>query len=291
MSANRAFVYVATGEAYVAEAMRSAESLRRWHAEARIVLVTDVPPGTSTPFDDVCLPSGPIEHTPIDKVLACEVPAERIVFLDTDTFVLDDLSPIFDLLDRFDLAVLQDVNRGWNYQLPGVPLTFSEFNTGVIGVRKSPEMETFFRDWRAEYERLRKAPGFVSDQPSFRSALYRSGLRVAPLPSEFHFLANYPNAALWNVRLIHGRGDYAQMAALANETLGLRAYVPGLGVMTRFQGKGRLCRELARWGGRAMKMLLGGAGDLLPKHPTNWGAHEPDHKGSRRPQENEEKKR
>jgi hypothetical protein len=279
MSANRAFVYVATGEAYGAEAMRSAESLRRWHAEARIVLVTDVPPGTSTPFDDVCVPSGPIEHTPIDKVLAYGVPAERIVFLDTDTFVLDDLSPIFDLLDRFDLAVLQDVNRGWNYQLPGVPLTFSEFNTGVIGFRKSPAMESFFHEWRAEYERLRKDPGFVSDQPSFRSVLYRSDLRVAPLPSEFHFLANYPNAALWNVRLIHGRGDYAQMAALANETLGLRAYVPELGVVTRFQGRKKLLGELCRFMRRAMRLMVSGSKHLQAGHPTGWHKGEPDQKG------------
>ncbi len=269
------FVYVATGEVYAAEACRSADSLRSAHPTAKIVLLTDSPPAGSGAFNEVLRPQGPIEHTPIDKLLAYEVADDRVVFLDTDTHVTDDLSPMFEVLERFDIAVLQDVNRGWNYQLPRVPLTFSEFNTGVIAFRRNARVERFFQDWREEYNRLRKDPGFVSDQPSFRSTLYKSDLRVAPLPSEFHFLANYPNAALWKARLLHGRGDYVEMERLANETLGLRAYVPELGVITKFQGRKKLVGEVFRFVRRALRLTIAGSKHPQAKHPTGWNRNEP----------------
>src|SRR5207244_3989252 len=120
-------------------------------------------------------PAGPVEHRPIDKTLAIEAPYERLVFLDTDTRAFGDLLPLFDLLDRFDLAALQDVNRGWNYTLPDVPLPFTEFNTGVIAFRKGPAVEKFFSEWRANHEQL-KASGFVNDQPAFRRTAYHSPL-------------------------------------------------------------------------------------------------------------------
>ncbi|MFM8789098.1 MAG: hypothetical protein ACKOEI_04430, partial [Chthoniobacterales bacterium] len=118
----KGFVYVATGTAYLPEAFKSAESLRRYHADAAICLITDHPPAQSGPFTEIRRPVGRVRHSPIDKVLAYEAPYEQIVFLDTDTFVLDDLNPLFETLGRFDLALLQDVNRGWNYELPDVPL-------------------------------------------------------------------------------------------------------------------------------------------------------------------------
>src|SRR3954468_15439889 len=172
------FVYVATGTGYIAEAIRSAESLQRHHPNIPICLITDQATSTTIPFTTVIRPRGPVEHKPIDKLLAVEAPFERCVFLDTDTFVLDDLSAIFALLDRFEIAAHQDVNRGWNYQLPDVPLAFSEFNTGVIGFRNEPGVHDLFSEWRRNYGVLRTEFGFINDQPAFRRTLFHSPLRV-----------------------------------------------------------------------------------------------------------------
>ncbi|MDO8541024.1 MAG: hypothetical protein Q7S40_11355 [Opitutaceae bacterium] len=264
------FVYVATGSGYLDEARRSAESLRRHHPGVPICLITDQRVEPGAPFTQIQPPLGPVEHKPIDKLLAIEAPYERCVFLDTDTFVLDDLTSIFALLDRFELAAHQDVNRGWNYTLPDVPLAFSEFNTGVIAFRNEPAVQEFFRVWRGQYEGLHREFGFVNDQPAFRRALFHAALRVAPLPSEFHFLGNFPNTALWNVRLIHARGDYAQIAREANGTLGGRAYIPNVGVVPAFAGrKGWLKVTLAIFW-RMARLVVQPPRDSAAANPRKW---------------------
>ena len=131
---NAGFVYVATGSGYLEEAQRSAASLRRWNPGYPICLVTDNALPETELFDDVVFRTD-AEHKPIDKLLAIHCPYERAVYLDTDTRVFGDLSPPLALLERFDLAANQDVNRGWYYELPDIPVAFPEFNTGVIAYR------------------------------------------------------------------------------------------------------------------------------------------------------------
>jgi len=264
------FVYVATGPAYLGEAFRSAASLRVHHPDVPVWLVTDHPPAERGPFTEIRRPEGTVRHTPMDKALACEVPCERLVFLDTDTHITDDLTPLFRMLDRFDLALLQDVNRGWNYELPEVPLCFSEFNTGVMAFRNSVAVRGFFADWSRAYDELRVSAGFTNDQPAFRRTLYWSDLRVAPLPSEFHFLGDMPNCTLWKARLIHGRGETSRVAAQVNEELGLRAYVPGIGVLGNFAGRRKLLRDAWRLLRRIAGLLWRGPDDFLSRHPSPW---------------------
>jgi hypothetical protein len=271
---NRGFVYVATGSGYVEEARRSAGSVRRHHPQIPICLITDQPVRPDEIFTIVQPPRGPVEHKPIDKLLALEAPYERCVFLDTDTWALDDLTPIFSLLDRFEVAAHQDVNRGWNYELPDVPLTFSEFNTGVLAFRNEPAVHELFREWLRYYRELRTTLGFVNDQPSFRRAMFHSRLRIAPLPSEFHFLGNFPNYTLWKVRLIHARGDYAQIARDVNTTLGGRAYIPNVGVVPAFAGRKGWLRVTLRNFARMLRLVLRPPADSAAANPRRWWLEE-----------------
>lgn len=214
--------------------------------QARVALITDQPPPTDSGLFTHVLVRTVVCHRPIDKLLAWEAPFERCVFLDSDTHVCGDLSDLFGLLDTFDLAVAPETLRGLHYNLPGVPGAFSEFNTGVIAFRRNPDVEKFFRSWRTDYDTLFTERGFVADQPSFRWSAFRSTLRIAPLPSEFHFIALTPNYTMWQVRLVHGRQNPATLAKALNHRLGARAYVPGLGTITGFQGYrhwlGQSCR-------------------------------------------------
>lgn len=278
----RGFVYVATGTAYLAEAQRSAASLRRHHRDIPICLVTDRAPADRTPFDEIMLRAD-AQQKPIDKLLAWHCPYERAVFLDTDTCIFGDLSPLFDLLDRFDLAVLQDVNRGWSYELPGVPACFTEFNTGVIAFRRTPGVGAFFANWRRNHEHLGRTGGFVNDQPAFRQTLYASDLRVAPLPSEFHFLANFPNALLWKVRLIHARGNLEEMARQIDERLGCRVFIPEVGVVTRFAGRRRWLGETWRTAWRMARLLWRPPADSAAANPGKWWLDPPPPDSGQRP--------
>jgi hypothetical protein len=268
------FVYVATGEGYVREAVHSGATLRRHHPEIPIYLLTDCPPKEAGPFTEVLRPRGLVEHSPIDKLLAYEAPHERVVFLDSDTHVLGDLTSMFEVLDTFDIALLQEVSRGWDYQLPGVPLAFPEFNTGVVAFRKSDEMKSFFEEWRVNFARfhetlLKRGTPFT-DQPSLRYTLFHSKLRVATLPSEYHFFGDYPNYIMWKALLLHGRGNYERVARQVNEQLGYRAYLPQIGVVTSYQGKKKLLSDWLRLTRRMLRLLVCGSENVNSKRPSMW---------------------
>jgi hypothetical protein len=270
MTENCGFVYVATGEGYLKEALLSASSLRAVMPNASICLITDVTsPMPSGLFDTVRLETE-VCRNPIDKLRSIDCPYERVIFLDTDTYVCGDLSELFDLLDRFDLALLQENHRGWDYTLAGVPSSFPEYNTGVIVFRRSAAVRSLFETWRKNYDELRQSQELRNDQPAFRQALYFSELRVATLPSEFHFLGNVPNYAMWEIRLVHGRGNLPKIAQLANESLGARAYVPAVGVMRSFLGRKIWLTSMVRFGWRALKIFLRPPVDTSLLNPGRW---------------------
>lgn len=251
---NNGFVYVATGAAYVAEALVSLRSLRAAMPGARVALVTDAAPSPADEalFDHVIVRTDTLRQ-PIDKLLAWHAPFDRCVFLDTDTHVGGDLGELFQLLDRFDLAAAPETLRGWHYKLPGVPHAFPEFNTGVIAFGRSPQSEAFFHDWRRRHAGLALSEGFVSDQPAFRAAAFESPARITPLPSEYHFILNTPNYTMWQALLLHGRGDLPSRLAAINRRAGARVHVPGLGVILGFQGRRHWFTQLLRllWNGFA----------------------------------------
>jgi len=270
MIETRGFVYVATGEGYVKEAIASATSLRSAMPDASICLIADLPPAAASGlFDTVQIVTG-VCHNPIDKFLSIDCPYERAIFLDTDTYVCGDLSEMFDLLDRFDLAALQENHRGWDYTLTSVPAPFPEYNTGVIVFRRNAAVRQLFETWRETYDRLRQSQGLRNDQPAFRQALFFSDLRVATLPSEYHFLGNVPNYAMWKIRLVHGRGNLPLIAELVNENLGPRTYLPSVGTLNSFLGRKIWLWSMVRYGWRMLKVFFHPPADASLLNPGRW---------------------
>lgn len=268
------FVYVATGARYVAEARVSAASLRAAMPSAKIVLITDAPVADAeSSFTQVMVVTG-VQHRPIDKLLAWEAPFDHCVFLDTDTHVSGDLADLFALLDSFDLAVAPETLRGLHYTLPGVPAAFSEFNTGVVAFRRTPVVAGFFQSWRSHYEQLLASHGFISDQPAFRWTAFRSAVRIAPLPSEYHFIAHTPNYTMWQVRLVHGRDDPAAVAQELNARLGARAYVPGFGRIEGYQGRKHWLLQLVRLFVRGLRVALASFRPAKPSSQAHWTQEE-----------------
>jgi len=251
------FVYVATGPKYVAEACASAATLRTAMPSAQIALITDFSPGPEAArlFSHVTLRPD-AERRPIDKLLAWYAPFDRCVFLDTDTLIAGDITDLFDLLDSFDLAATVETLRGLHYTLPDVPASFSEYNTGVVVFRRTPEVAAFFKTWREDYDRLHASHGFVSDQPAFRWAAFRSQIRIAPVPSEYHFITTTPNYVMWQARLLHGRNNLPGLAQEINSHLGARVYVPRLGIIHPFQGRRTWLQQLIRLGVHALRMAI-----------------------------------
>jgi hypothetical protein len=210
------FFYVATGERYIGEAVRSAVSCRVHMPNRKIVLVT--PDQVVHDVFDAVIPFGRHIGDPFLLKIAgiAAIDVERFVFLDTDTYLLDDISELDAMLDRFDIAAAHAPVRLQSNIWPeahefveGVPACFPEYNTGVIALRNSPRMRDMFDCWQAAYlDHMRSSrPPRTQDQASFRAAIYRSDLRIATLPPEYNCRFSYPVSVCGKVKLLHGRGD------------------------------------------------------------------------------------
>ena len=177
-------IYAAIGGRYIREAKVSAASVRARLPGYRIVLFCDSAPANAGPFDEIRVITPRTAAPHLDKLLAMkESPFERTLFLDVDTFLCDSPDGLFDLLDRFDIAMAHDPRYGEPYpEGTGVPPSFPEFNQGVVLFRRSVEMAAALQsalDWAHQ-------SGRWDDQVALRIALYHSDLRIAPLPPEYN---------------------------------------------------------------------------------------------------------
>jgi hypothetical protein len=263
-------VYVATGEGYVQEALRSATRLKAVMPNEKVCLITDVRPPATAVFDEI-IETRNCVRGPIDKVLAVEAPFDDVIFVDTDTYAVSDLTGVFDVLKGFDFALLHETRRGWDYELPDVPRAFSEYNTGVVAFRNSPEVKEFFREWRTQFDAMKSIlPVPNTDQPSFRRTIFHSKLRIATLPSEYHFLSDSPNYVMWDAKLIHGRRGGAEVDQVVNSLMGCRVYVPHLGVIGAYEGRKGLIKSGAKLLKNVARCFVTPPADLSQRAPAKW---------------------
>jgi len=200
--ANRGVLYVVVGsnDIYAKAVVRSAISLRRVMPDLPIAIASDRM--IDGPFD---------RHISIEEtdgfrakiVGMMQTPFEQTVFLDADTFVLADIGDVFELLDRYDMALVHEPSRV-SLVLDDVPASFPEFNSGVIAYRSTPLVQSALADWLREYGEIRPRPK-TQDQPSLRRVLYRTTeLRIATLTSEFNRRIDTAGYFHGQIRVLHG---------------------------------------------------------------------------------------
>lgn len=216
-------IYVAQGAGYLDLAERSAASLRAQSPEVPALLFTDQPKVRPGLFAEV----RPIQGGGPAPKLAClpHSPFARTLYLDCDTLVLAPLGDLFDLLDRFELAVAHDVRRTSALIREGhrsdPPYAFPQMNCGVMLYRRSAAVTALLADWQARY----RAAGRARDQVSFRDLLWESDVRFYVLPPEFNLrrvtemdawepLDARPTILHSHRLLQHLRGDLAQLEDL-----------------------------------------------------------------------------
>jgi len=178
-------IYVATGPDYRALAQASARSLRAVEPGLAVDLFTDDPaaaePGL---FDAVHEIADPHPRSKLDCMAKTRF--ERTLFLDADTLVLSPLGDLFDVLERFELALAHDVRRASALIRTGhaveTPYAFPQLNSGVLLYRRSAAMLAFLADWARRFAET----GGTRDQPVLRDMLWQSDLRFWVLPPEFN---------------------------------------------------------------------------------------------------------
>lgn len=225
-----AVVYVATRSRYLDEAWRSARSVKR-HMDVDIHLFTSLKlrrDARRGPFDRVI---GFDDHVQgfADSILDdTHLVADKILFLDSDTFVASSLSDVFDELDHTDLVCCWDPTRTGtapHTHEHDVPETWPQVNTGVLGLRDCPDIRYLLDRWRVHYERQREHYVAGLNQPAFRQAVHEVKPDMHVLPAEYNWRlgtnANQINYAAGPVKIIHGRStlfDLDELADLVNET-------------------------------------------------------------------------
>lgn len=229
----RGVIYVATGEKFVAEAEASLATLRRSNPGLPAVLLTDALPARAEPWDEVMVDPELKEQGARAKLHMDRAPWECCLFLDTDTMVCSSLSAGFALLDRFDFAGEHN-HSGHHYEVPGLPTSFPEINSGVLFWKKNAATRALFDRWRELYDAdAKKYGGRKWDQKSLRQAVWESEVRFTNLPAAYNLMTYFPAALEGRVVVAHGRSmkNLERMRDRLSNTDLLRAYVPGLGAL------------------------------------------------------------
>src|ERR1700761_2704968 len=139
-AAPEGIVYSCSGGPYVAEALRSARSSIRHNALPHVLFASvDVAPEPGLQVARF-LPS---PNPYVDKIANMRrSPFQRTIYLDTDTFVVDQIVDVLALLDRYDIVAAHAPGyRG--LADPEVPRAFYELNTGVLAWRASERLHAF----------------------------------------------------------------------------------------------------------------------------------------------------
>jgi hypothetical protein len=225
-------MYSCVGEQYIAEAIESARSSLRHNAVPHLLFAAgEVPP---VPEGLSVVRFQAISSYPwVDRIANMRrSPFQRTLYLDSDTFVVDEVAHVLDVFDNYDVAAaFSPGHRG--LADPEVPIAFAEFNCGVIAWRSSEAVAEFLRCWEEthcawlEEEVLEGLPGnrehpsrsWPGDQPPFRRCAWQHGMRVYVLPPEYNLRLGIQTTVAGRVRLIHGRfGDYELLARRMNKS-------------------------------------------------------------------------
>ena len=250
MKKTKGVIYITTGKKYVEEVIRSAASLKKHMPKLPITIFSDEELSSSL-FDKVIKIKNPKYRMEDKSENISKSPYDYTLFLDADTYICDDISELFELLNRFDIGLAHAKIRK-DYFRKGIPDSFPEFNGGVILFKKSPKMNNFFSEWRKLYSKDKnkdvsnfyseeflkyKGKEFLSrkkeitikkginEQPSLGEALYKSNLRISILPEEYNLRMSIGYVG-GKVKIIHTHAKNPEkIAEIINSKIRPRIYM------------------------------------------------------------------
>ncbi|RJQ17473.1 MAG: hypothetical protein C4560_08590 [Nitrospiraceae bacterium] len=208
------FLYIAFGIKYIKEAIFSAKSLRKFHPDASITIITDRQIDSDLFSKEVIKPSN---KSYVDKIKYMrESPYEKTMFLDTDTYICDKIGSVFGLLKYFDVCMATEIGRPLFKDLPEGFEDHKEFNTGVILFNNNSKVQKLFELWEKTFETRKHLDSH--DQPSMAIALAYSDVKFGVLPNEYNVRAIYPEVLSREVTIIHARlRDYQKTLKKLNK--------------------------------------------------------------------------
>jgi hypothetical protein len=233
-------IYIITkDERYVNLLAASAASLKRVMPNLPITVFSQFP--VSSPNFDNVIPVNTEGDGFYDKArLMLDSPYDRTLFLDADIYVAEPVPELFALLDRFDCAATHEeyLNTDWfnDYSRPDVPISFPEFNTGVLAFKRSSDMQRVLQEWSRLYnEFLKINPNTsINDQPFFRVAAYHGDARIATLGREYNCKFRGQGYLNGPLKVLHGHVKFKmnlphieRVLRIMNSSMRPRVYIAG----------------------------------------------------------------
>lgn len=231
-------LYIASGRKYHNEAVNAIKRTKKIMPSVPIALCTDWKGENKCKEIDYYIELENPSYTFGDKVNNYyNSPFDKTIFLDTDTYIIDSIEVLFEMLDRFDvLASHAPIEED---EIIMLPEAFAEMNSGVIAYKKNKRTEKMFEMYKSNYEECyqyytTKYNDVPPDQPSFRYAVYHTDVKFCFLPHEYNCMVDFPCFLSNIVHIIHGHYENEIMgrkAELINENTDLRLYNPNKGVI------------------------------------------------------------
>jgi hypothetical protein len=205
---NTGFIYVVDGKRWAREASYAIKQLRR-------VSVLPICVISSENFRDIEILQNENDNVIVkiiseiknsnfcSKVLGMmESPFKNNLYMDTDTFVVQNIDHVFNLLDLCDIAMKIEPNistglYGVSDKYDGI---FSEFNTGVILYKKNTQVLQLFGEWSNAIIYKSYSQDYF-DMPQLRNVLIKTKIEVKILP----FSEVYNMSGLRTYKIIHGK--------------------------------------------------------------------------------------
>lgn len=238
MTMDKGVLYIATGNTYVKECESSALSLHKLNPNLPVALMTSssqVVDNINGVFDYV-IKSNFDKFTWLDEIAGLmQTPFEQTLYLDSDTYICNDLTDLFLLTKQFDIAVAHAPLRqshGKNILTVEIPDSFPELNTGVILFRLNKAILALFERWRdILLTQLDTWTSPVHDQPAFRQAMWEMSKKVNStiLTPEYNCRFIRPGFLHQTANILHGRDKYlSKIASFLNKSQRQRVHVPGI---------------------------------------------------------------
>jgi len=233
-------IYIITkDERYLNLLEASAASLKRAMPDLPITVFSQFPISSAN-FDKVIRVNTEGDGFYDKARLMLDSPYDRTLFLDADIYVAEPVTELFALLDRFDCAATHEeyLNTDWfnDYPRPDVPMSFPEFNTGVLAFKRSNTMRRVLQEWSRLYnEFLKKDPGLsINDQPFFRVAAYHGDVRIATLGREYNCKFRGQGYLNGPLKVLHGHVKFKmnfrhieKVLGIMNSSMRPRVYIAG----------------------------------------------------------------
>ena len=183
---NNGFLLVATSETHVRAANMAAKSIQDHMPDAQIDIFCDLPKLLDPKlFSQINVMDNPHRRSKVDCLSLSRF--DRTIYIDSDVRLVSDLTELFGLMDRFDLAMAHGHARNnpkdnstWKTSFPP---SFPQYNSGVFVYKsENPKVIEFLDYWKNVFHET----GFHKDQITLRELLWETNLRLYTLPPEYN---------------------------------------------------------------------------------------------------------